>query len=212
MADVDRNSRVSAVITAHPARISALGVIPLVAPAYTLAGSALTGFVFFAVMLFSAVSLSLIRKLVPHGTRHVYIFLITAMWVTVLDQLLLVYLFDLRLQLAIYLPLMALNSLLLMVIEKDALTMPVWPLITRVLKMSGIPVSLCLANGLVREWLVFGQLTLSLHGIAPAADYPMSLPLLATSLGAFVVTGCLLALINRVMASKDLPVGKGSSA
>jgi Na+-transporting NADH:ubiquinone oxidoreductase subunit NqrD len=201
MPEMNRNNHWSEMFAAHPARISALGILPLVAPAYTLAGSTLTGFGFLAVLLLSSVSLSLMRNLIPHKTRLVYILLITAMWVTVLDQLLQVYLFELSMQVGIYLPLLALNSFLLMVMEKEALTRPAWPLMASVLKLSLMPVSLCLANGLVREWLVFGHLISPLQGImATRTDYPVSLPLFATAIGAFVVTGCLLALVNLLMA------------
>lgn len=201
---MDRNNRMSGVLSDHPARVSALGIIPLVAASSTLASSVLTACAFLIVLLVSSVTLSLPRNLIPHPVRLVYILLVTATWVTVLDWLLQVYLYELRMQLDIYLPLMALNSLLLMVMEKDALTMTIRPLAGKIMKLAALPVGTCVANGLIREWLVSGHLAINLQaGITHHSIYPVSLPLFATATGAFLVTGCVLALANLVTARTE---------
>lgn len=190
-------SKFSGYLTEHPAGTAALGIMPIVAGSHTLLSAVLMASGFVIVLLLSSVSLSCIRNLVPQRFRLVFILLISSTWVAVLDMLLQAFVFQLRMSVDIYLPLLAMNSLVLMMMEKSALTTPVPAIAVRVLGISVFPVAICLISGALREWLAHGALltdALTVTQRLPAAA--VSLPLAETVAGAFIVTGCLLAVIN----------------
>ena len=68
-----------------------------------------------------------------------------------------------------------------------------------------VPVVACLVNGVLREWLVYGGLFTDRPNLTERLPLPaISLPLFDTAAGAFIVTGCLLALFN-VVAARSRP-------
>lgn len=199
-------SRISRSLTDHPVCAAALGIGPLVAASHTLLSSILMGLTFTVVLLFSVASLSIVRNLVPHRSRLVFILLLTSTWVTIVDLLLQSFMFGLRMQADFYIPLLAMNSLVLLVMEKEALTTPVNRMAINGLAFAAVPVAVCLVNGLLREWLVHGRLLTDMSNLTERLPLPAtSLPLFDTAAGAFIITGCLLALFNGV-AARSRPV------
>ncbi|NIN36138.1 MAG: hypothetical protein GTO60_13990, partial [Gammaproteobacteria bacterium] len=73
------------------------------------------------VMVLSMLSVSLFRRLIPHDYRLLFILLISSSWVTVIDLLLLAAIYEIRTGLDFYVPLIAMNSLLLWILEDASL-------------------------------------------------------------------------------------------
>lgn len=198
-------SRQSDWLTGHPVCITALGLGPLVANSRTLLSALMISAAFMAVALLSVVTVSSIRKLIPLQLRWLLLLLISSTWVSVADILMQSYLYDMRVLLDIYIPLLAMNSLLLMVMERDALTMPVRAVAVSTLLVSALPVMICLACGMIREWLVYGGLFTDMTRLTGRiAPVPLSLPLFDTVAGAFIVAGCVLALVNLQSARRGI--------
>lgn len=197
-------AKVSEYLATHPVCMAALGIMPLVAGSHTFLTSVVMASGFALVLLFSTVSLSIMRKLIPHPNRLVFMLLLSSTWATILDLLLQTYVFELRMQVDIYFPLIAMNSLLLMTMEKDALAMPVVSITAKALTFACMPAVVCLANGALREWLFNGRLNINIQAAAgQQPPFAFSLPLIDTPAGAFIVTGCLLALGN-IMAMRAM--------
>ena len=162
------------------------------------------GIVFGIVLLLSAVSISSLRNLIPHRYRLAYILVITATWVTIVDLLLQAGAYDMRLGLDIYVPLMAMNTLVLMLLETEALRIPVWTMAGKALACSSAMLFVCVISGIVREVLVRGTVLSDLSLLAPGIpdlDFPIlpdpiTMTLFDSAAGAFIVLGCVIAMVN----------------
>ena len=202
------NGNISRYFSEYPVLVTALGLGPLLANSSTLL-SALTISLGFASVLFcSSITLSLIRKLVPHRFRLVFILLISSVWVSVFDLLLQAYVYEMSLALGIYIPLLVMNSLILMLLEKGSLVTGLPGMAIKSLLISIVPVCICLLTGIVRELLVHGAvLTDRSMFYAGSTDTVRSggvvLLLFDTVAGAFLITGCLLAMVNYLCSGKQ---------
>jgi len=189
------SEKLSSYLSGHPVFTVALGLGPLLAQSTTLISAVMLGTGFMLVLLFSSVTLSVMRNLVPHQFRLIFILLITSVWVSVLDMLLQVHLYQLRVMVDIYVPLLAMNSLVLLVMEQEALIHAPARMLRRSLIMAGLPLLLCMLTGLLRELLVTGTVFINITSIDHAAKTAISLPIFDTVAGAFIIAGCLLALL-----------------
>lgn len=193
--------------TEHPVSTAALGLAPLVAKSATFLSALTISLGFTLVFLFSSVTLALIRNLVPHRFRLVFILLVCSVWVSVFDLLLQAYVYDMRVALEIYVPLLAMNSLVLMVLEKESLSTAVVSMTIRTLVISVGPVVICLITGLLREVLVQGAVLTDISrftGLAETIPSSVSaLSLFDTIAGAFILSGCVLALVNYLCSAKS---------
>lgn len=189
------SGKLSYYLSRHPVFMVALGLGPLLARSTTLTSAVMLGSGFILVLMFSSVTLSVIRNLVPHQFRLVFILMITSVWVSVLDLLLQAYLYQLRVMVDIYVPLLAMNSLVLLLLEQEALIHTPVRSLRRSMIVAGLPVLLCMLTGLLRELLVTGTVHISITSIDHAARTAVSLPLFDTVAGAFIIAGCLLALL-----------------
>lgn len=179
----------------HPAILSAIGLAPLVIKSNSVVSGLMISLGFTLVLLLSALTVSLLRNLVARQLRVPFLLLTSSVWTTVLDLLLLTWFYEYRLALDVYIPLLAMNSLLLLVLEKDALTMSMMNLFVQTLQTSSVVLFLCILNGLLREWLTTNS--------GRGAHSVFVLPLFDTAAGAFIVTGCLLAMINYLNAANQ---------
>lgn len=190
---------------------TALGLGPLVAKSNTLLSALLISMAFTTILLFSSITMSVLRNLVPQRLRLLFILMTSSVLVTVLDLILQAYIYDLRTVLDIYIPLLAMNSLVLMLLEKESLTAPVNTVAARAVTMAIMPVTVCLLTGTIRELLVHGAVLTDVAMINPeismtiATSY-LALPLFDTVAGAFIVAGCLLAMANYVGFTKSAPL------
>jgi electron transport complex protein RnfE len=96
------------------------GLCPVVAPAQgPLAGLAM-GAAAALVLVASAITIHATRRLVMPEVRFPALLVVTAAWVTVADLVMQASMFQLRLTLAFYVPLLAMNCLLLSALEEEA--------------------------------------------------------------------------------------------
>jgi len=191
----------------HPAILSAVGLAPLVIKSNNAVSGLMISLGFTLVLVFSALTVSLLRNLFSGQLRLPFLLLTSSVWTTVLDMLLQTWFYESRLALDVYIPLLAMNSLLLLVLEKDALTMSVTNLFVQTARISSVVLLLCIFTGLLREWLAHGTLlsgsTWLTSSSGPVTQPIFVLPLFDTAAGAFIVIGCLLAIINYFNAVKQ---------
>ena len=99
-----------------------LGVCPLLAKATTLLTGITMGVAALCILFMTVISVSSCRRYIPYRLRLPLILIISVTWVTVLDLLLQAYWFEMRQALEIYIPLLAMNSFILLSLEQTALT------------------------------------------------------------------------------------------
>jgi len=188
----------------QPVFISALGIAPLAAKSLTVLSALVIGLVWSLVFLLSSVTVAALRKVVPHAARLPFILLITSTWISLADLLLQAWFYEMRAGLDIYLPLIALNSLAIMLLEEKMLRTPVTGVLKPALFHSSGVLIIVLSVGLLREVLTHGRLftdAAMLHPalaeiIPPFLPRLFNLPLFGSAAGAFLVIGCVLALVN----------------
>lgn len=194
----------------HPAIVGVVGVCPVIAKSTTLLSGLTLGIVFLLVLLLSALSTFALRKLIPHRYRLVFILLITASWVTVLDLLLQATVYDMRLSLSMYIPLLAMNSLVLMLLETTALRDSAAVTFRRTAAYGAVMVFLCLTTGLARELLSRGTALSDVYLLTamPERSGTYILELFATTTGAYLVLGCVLAALNFCWFACTMPASR----
>ncbi len=102
--------------------LGVIAVCPLLARATTLLTGIAMGIAALSILFITVVSVSACRRYIPYGLRLPIILVIGATWVTVLDLTLQACWFEMHEALGIYIPLLALNSLILLSLEQTALT------------------------------------------------------------------------------------------
>lgn len=101
--------------------VALFGLCPLLAKSTTLLSGACMGATAAGVLFASTCCLIVCRRLVPASSALVFLFLLTATWVSIADLALQAWLYSLRQTLGIYIPLIATNCLLLSVLEDRVL-------------------------------------------------------------------------------------------
>lgn len=187
----------------HPACSAALGLCPLAAKSMTLLSAVTVSLMFAVILLLSLISVCSLRKLVSHNYRLVFILLVTSFWTTVVDLLSQACFYEMRITIDIYLPLIAMNSLLLMLLETRALREPVENIINAVAWSVPVVVVLLVSVGLLREVLTYGALFTDSTMLLPTMSLSVAMlpdsivfPLFGSVAGGFIVLGCVLAMIN----------------
>jgi len=155
-------------VTQHPVIVSALGLS-------------------FVITLLSSVAvIGALRHFISSLYRLAFILLVTATIVTILDRVMQAWLFELRLTLGMYVPLMAMNALLLCMLEEVALRRSL-PQSLKQAAAAGMAVfAILAAAGLIRGSL----------GQGGELVFAVGLPIMETAAGAFLVLGCLIAAIR----------------
>jgi Na+-transporting NADH:ubiquinone oxidoreductase subunit D len=144
---------------------SALAVTVQVKPALIMA----LGVIF--VTSFSNLIISLIRKSIPNRIRIIVQLIIVAMLVTIVDQLLKAYMFDVSKKLAVFVGLIITNCIIMGRLEAFALAQKPWPSFLDGVG-NGLGYGLILVMvGVFRE--VFGAGTLLGYRVIPQAAYDM---------------------------------------
>jgi electron transport complex protein RnfE len=192
----------------HPVIATALGVAPLVVMVQTLLSAAVMSLSFSAALILSMLSVSLIRRLIPSVFRLPFILLISSSWVTVIDILLQTYFYEMRISLDVYVPLIAMNSLLLWMLEENSLKRSIIVDIVPALSTCTLVIIICLVSGGGREFLTQGRLLSDMGLIFPQLQEQTGLlvipawnmPVLATPSGALLILGCVLAGMNLALS------------
>ena len=197
-------SKLAESIQQQPAVTAALGICPLAASAVTLLSGVTISLVFALVMVLSSISVSAIRNFVPHQYRTVFIFFISSTWVTCADLLLQATLFEMRFSLDIYLPLIAVNSLLLYILENKALPDKAATTMKIVLMTSVIVFFIVVTAGALREIAGQGALMSDSATMFPGSETlsivltssGRSMTAFSTMAGSFIAVGLVISVIN----------------
>lgn len=177
-------------VTQHPVMVSALGLSPLLARSETLYSGLVMGLAFVIALLSSVAIVGALRRFVPWSYRLIFILLVTATIVTILDRFMQAWLFELHQALGIYVPLMAMNALLLVTLEETALRRPLWHSLKTAAATGSAVFMILVVAGLLRQWLGQGG------AMMPAGG----LPIMGTAAGAFLTLGCLIAAVRFLTA------------
>ncbi len=187
-------------IKENPTFVLMLGMCPTLAVTSSAMNGLGMGLSTTAVLVFSNLLISLLRKVIPDGVRMPAFIVIVATLVTVVEFLMKAYLPDLSASLGVYIPLIVVNCIILGRAESYASKNPV---IASVFDGIGMGLGFTLGLtciGVVRELLGAGQLfgvqVLSLSWFTPAAIF-----ILAP--GAFLVLAFLVAGMNVIRAKME---------
>ena len=163
-----------------------LGVTPLLAGASTLnAGIAMGGF-FLTVLIINNVIINVIRYLVPAGMRLVMIVLVAALTVSILRLLMQTWFYDASQLLDIYMPLVAMNCLLLAMMNDHAMTGNFFTVVINA-TITGIGVlALCAITGTARQYI--------------------DLPVIQGAPGVFLILALVLVLLN-IVSNNEMTAG-----
>ena len=191
----------------NPALVQLLGLCPLLAvTASTVNAIGLAAATLF-VLIVSNTAVSLIRKVVSDTIRLPIFVMIIAAAVTVTKLLMQAFTYDLYQILGIFLPLITTNCIILGRAEAFARKNPVSTAIYDGLVMGIGFGAVLIFLGMIREilgtgglfadmQLLFGSRGTEWHWQIFEVDYPFLVAILPP--GAFLVTGCLIALKNRI--------------
>lgn len=184
-------------------------IAPLLALSTSINISISAGLVFTLLLLLIAVSVSAARYFIGWQVRLPLLMLIIATWISLFDMFLTAWFYELRQQFGIYLPLLAVNSLVFAAAEEYYLRMPLRISLSHAVRTGAIVMALFVATGTVREILVpgglFRHLDIVIHGGNDAG-----LVLAGKAPGAFICLGLVFALWNYFTGSKraGLPINQ----
>lgn len=189
----------------EPATLSLVGLTPLLAVCTTLISGLSIGLAYLAVLSLTSVTVSCTRRFIPGHTSLIYLLLISAAWVSIIDLLMQAGCFALREQLGIYLYLLAMNTTLLSHLEASSLQKRFGGNARSILKTGLTGTALLSVTGLLRELAARGGILTDIHllshfealaSLQPAYLYRGGLHLFDTSAGAFIMFGLLLAVLS----------------
>lgn len=159
-----------------------LGVVPLLAGTGSMTTAIAMGGFFLAVLIINNVIINVIRYLVPVEIRLVMIVLVAALTVSMLRLLMQTWFYDASQMLDIYIPLVAMNCLLLATMNDRAMTGKFIPVITNA-AITGIGVLvLCIVIGTARQYI--------------------NLPVIQGASGVFLMLAVVIILVN-IISNKE---------
>ena len=188
-----------------PATLNLAGLTPLLAVGTTLISGLSMGLVFLAVLCLTGITVSCARRFITADTSLIYLLLISAAWVSIIDLLMQAGWFALREQLGIYLYLLAMNTTLLFHLEASPLQKRFGENARAILKTGLTGSALLSVTGLLRELAARGGILTdipllshfeALASLQPVYLYRGGLHLFDTSAGAFIMFGLLLAALS----------------
>lgn len=189
------------VIRENPVFVTLLGLCPSLAVTTHTANGIALGLTLLIVLVLTSLSVSLLRTVLPPAYRVPAHLAVIALFVTLADAVMTAYLPSLREALGIFVPLLAVNCIILGRAEAFARTVPPARAVLDALGTgAGFTLSLTLI-ALVREVLGRGTITVFAAGafsgvvsVPGLADQPVAV--LGTGVGAFLVVGYLKALFT----------------
>ena len=187
-----------------PAELSLIGLTPLLTVCTSLLSGLTMGLVWLVALCLSSVTVSCLRRIIPRRLSLIYILLISAAWVSILDLLMQACCYALRQQLDIYLFLLAMNTALLLQLDSSLLHKTFGESIPASVRMALMGAVLLTLSGLLRELAGRGGLLTDTQLLAHVEWSGFSeaiwffkggLHLFNTSAGAFIIYGVLLAVL-----------------
>lgn len=190
----------------------------LIAPLLALSNSVIlgvsAGLIFSVGLVLIAGSVSTVRYVISRPFRIPLLLLIAATWISVIDMLLTAWFYELRQQLDIYLPLLAINGLVFAAAEEYYLALPLRKSLTHALRTGGLVLLLFLVTGAVRELLIHGSLFRDAGLIFTSTgldlkhhDTVFGLVLAGKAPGAFICLGLVIAAWNYVKGTTRITPG-----
>ncbi len=165
------------------------------------------GIVFSVSLIITALIISSLRPLISHSTRLAYLLIVSTASVSVINLLTQAVFYQLHQFVHIYLPMIVMNCLVLYFLEADALKFPPRYIIKSSCYTSFLILIICVLVGLLREIFVTGGLFLKME---TAVIFPetgikllpsvLNMSIFNTASGAFIIAGCIFALINILLA------------
>ena len=200
------------IVKDNPVFILLLGLCPALAVTHTFESAYIMGLSVIFVLLFSNLTVALIKSYVPENIEIPVFIIIIATFVTTVDMLIKAYTPDLHNTLGIYLPLITVNCIVLgralAVASKAKVAVSIQDAL-------GIGIGFMLAISavaLVREILAHNTITImndlsNLTGykmIYQVLPFNLNLSVFATPAGAFLTLGFLLAIFNKIFIKEKL--------
>jgi Na+-translocating ferredoxin:NAD+ oxidoreductase subunit E len=188
----------------NPVFVLLLGLCPVMALSQRFVNALVMGAVVLIVLPFSGIVISLCRNIIPEKVRPLFRLFVVSVFVTMLSLLLQTFTPSLADRLGIFLPLVAVNCLIIARGGEYAGTHGVFPTIFDSLGMgAGFTLAFCLI-ALLRETLGSGSITLWPMNIPGLEDGILEIPglaaapvaALAAPAGALIVFGLLKGLFN----------------
>jgi len=170
--------------------LTIMGLSPLLIVTTSTVNAIVMGSIFLTVLLLSGVILTVVRHLVPQVMRLSIILLVTACIATLVDLILSALYYEWHLTLGIYIPLLAMNCLILANAEENALQHGLKDVIAPTLMLGLSIIGILFLVGLIRD--VMSGLIFSDNGFILFEMVP----------GAFLALGLIIALLNYLNMSK----------
>ena len=189
----------------EPATLSLVGLTPMLAVCTTLLSGLSMGLAYLAVLILTSVTASCGRRFISVRFKLVYLLLISAAWVSIIDLLLQAWCYPIRNQLGIYLFLLAMNTTLLFHLEASTLQQSFRECARASVKTALTGATLLTVMGLSRELTAQGGILTDIHllshverlaSLQPFYIFTSGLHLFDSSAGAFIVFGLLLAALS----------------
>ena len=192
------------IIKENPTFVLMLGMCPTLAVTTTAINGVGMGLSTTAVLVFSNLFISALRKIIPDRVRIPAYIVIVASLVTIVQLLLQAYIPSLYESLGIFIPLIVVNCIILGRAEAFASKNGLWLSFQDAVGM-GIGFTLALsAIGACREF--FGAGTLLGHAVALPGTQPVLLLILPA--GAFLTMGLLFGALNYIKARREVNHGQ----
>ncbi len=189
-------------IDQNPTFVQVLGMCPTLATTTSLKNAVGMGLATTAVLAFSNLFISLLRKFIPNQVRIASYIVIISGFVTAVEMLMKAFLPELNESLGVFIALIVVNCIILARAEAFASKNKPLPSFVDGIGM-GLGFTLALAIlGAIRE--IVGSGTLLGFHIFGESFQPARL--ISMPAGAFITLGCLIALVNYIRTRK--PVGK----
>ena len=188
-----------------PVTLSLVGLTPLLAVCTTLLSGLAIALAYLAVLILTSATVSFTGRFMPARYKPVHLLLVSAAWVSIIDLLLQAGCHALRSELGMYLYLLAMNTALLMHLERFPLHEDLARSTRAGMKSALTGSALLTATGLLRELAARGGVLTDINllshvegldALQPFYIFTSGLHLFDSSAGALIVFGLLLAALS----------------
>lgn len=188
----------------NPVLVQVLGICSALAVTSQLKPSIVMGLAVTVITAFANVIISLLRNTIPNRIRIIVQLVVVAALVTVVSQILKAYMYDVSVQLSVYVGLIITNCILMGRLEAFAMTNKVWPSFLDGLS-NGIGYAYILvAVGGIRE--LFGRGTLFGYQVVPQCVYDagyMNNGMMTMPAMALILLGCIIWIHRAYFCNED---------
>lgn len=188
----------------NPVLVQVLGICSALAVTSQLKPSIVMGLAVTIITAFANVIISLLRNTIPNRIRIIVQLVVVAALVTVVSQILKAYVYDVSVQLSVYVGLIITNCILMGRLEAFAMTNKVWPSFLDGLS-NGIGYAYILvAVGGIRE--LFGRGTLLGYQVVPQCVYDagyMNNGMMTMPAMALILLGCIIWIHRAYFCNED---------